>query len=142
MVPLLDVGLGYNTSSKIVEVISSCTLVFLPFPFSIFCLPFSVFYLVFSSYFSFFPTSFKRFFSKTFLTFSTFSLSYAISLLYSLSSRPAIALASNTFLPAASMELNLSFSKGDTYCRLHSRYQETPQRWIEVHVCSYNRENM
>jgi hypothetical protein len=118
---LLDGGLCCDTSSKIVEVTSSYTLVFLSFPFFDFS-------LAFSSYFFFFSTSFKRLFFKTSLTFSAFSLSYTMSSTCALSFKPANALASNTFLSVASKELNLSFSKSSTCCGLHSKIPTNPPK--------------
>ena len=77
LIPLLEGGLGCDTSSKNVEVTSSYTLIFLS-------LPFIVISLAFSSCF-FFSTSFKQLFSKASLTFFAFSLSYAMSLSRALS---------------------------------------------------------
>jgi hypothetical protein len=142
LVPLLDVALGYDTSSRIVEVTSSWALVFLPFSFSVFSLIFYVFSLAFSSCFFFSSASFKRVFFKASLTFSAFSLSYAMSLSRVLSSKPTKASSSNTTPPTASLDLNLSTSSSGTCYGPHSRYQATPQRWAEVHVLSCLGKNM
>ena len=142
LVLLLFAGLSCKTSSNIVEVTSSYKLVFLPFPFPIISLSFLFFSLAFSSSFFFFSTSFKLLFSKASLTFSTFALSYAMSLSRTLSSKLAKLSSSNTFPPAASKDLNLSTSKVGTCWGPNSIYQATPRRWAEFQVCSCLGENM
>ena len=141
LVPLLDADLGYKTSSKTMEVTSSCTLVFLSFPFFVFSLPFSpfsAFSLALSSCFFFPSTTFKQVFSKASLTFLAFSLSYAMRISRVLSSKLAKASSLATIPPIAFKELNCSFSKAGTCWGPHSRYQATPRRWIEVQVHSCN----
>ena len=72
LVPLLNADLGYNTSSKTVEVTSYCTLVFL-------FLPLAGLSLAFCFNMSFLPSSFSCVFSKASFTFFALFRSSALS---------------------------------------------------------------